>query len=294
MRQVLVVDDEDAITEGLLALFELEHIDAMCANDRESAEALIAAEFYPVILADLRLRTEADGLELLSSIQRISPRSRVASLTAFATPEIEAELLRRGSSMVLRKPMEFDEIIAVVEEMLREITLEAEAQQARTGQPLDTAALYQDVHRVLYSIPQKRFGFSADESAELVQEAWCLFMQKQASIQMARPWLAGTVANLCKQQIHSLTRRRETTKQMSAETVEIVGSHGASYDKTLMVRQALEQLDDRARKLCVLIGMEGWSYDEVSEELDLPLGSVGPLYIRAKAKMRKLLNASSN
>ncbi|HUF16546.1 MAG TPA: response regulator, partial [Thermoanaerobaculia bacterium] len=153
MKQVLVVDDEEAITEGLLALFELEHIDATGAYDRESAEALIQSEFYPVILADLRLRTEEDGLRLLDSIKRMSPRSRVASLTAFATPEIEAELLRRGSSMVLRKPMEFDEIIAVVEEMLAEIGKAAEAQQARTGQPLDTEALYKDVHRVLYSIP---------------------------------------------------------------------------------------------------------------------------------------------
>ncbi len=294
MKQVLVVDDEEAITEGLLALFELEHIEATGAYDRESAEALIQSEFYPVILADLRLRTEEDGLRLLDSIKRMSPRSRVASLTAFATPEIEAELLRRGSSMVLRKPMEFDEIIAVVEEMLAEIGKAAEAQQTRTGQPLDTEALYKDVHRVLYSIPQKRFGFSAEESAELVQEAWCLFMQKQASIQMAKPWLAGTVVNLCKQQIHSLTRRRETTRQMSSETVEIAGVQGVSYEKTLMIRQALAQLDDRGRKLCVLIGMEGWSYDEVSEELNLPLGSIGPLYIRAKARMRKLLNASNN
>jgi DNA-directed RNA polymerase specialized sigma24 family protein len=143
--------------------------------------------------------------------------------------------------------------------MLSEIEREAEAQQARTGQPLDTAALYKDVSRVLYSIPQRRFGFSAEESAELVQEAWCLFMQKQETIQMAKPWVAGTVVNLCKQQIHTLTRRRETPRQMSSETVEIAGAHCASYDKTLMIRQALEQLDERGRQLCVLIGMEGWS-----------------------------------
>lgn len=294
MNQVLVVDDESAITEGLLALFQLEEIDAAGALDRESAEALIASNFYPVILADLRLETEADGLKLLDSIQRMSPRSRVASFTAFATPEVEAELLRRGSSIVLRKPMEFDEIIAVVGEMLAEIQREAEAQEARTGQPLDAAALYKDVQRVLYSIPQKRFGFSSEESAELVQEAWCLFMQKRDTIQMAKPWLAGTIVNLCKQQIHSITRRRETTRQMSSETAEVAGFHGASHETTLMVRQALGRLDERSRKLCVLIGMEGWSYEEVSLELDLPIGSVGPLYIRAKARMRKMLSASNN
>lgn len=294
MRQVLVVDDEDAITEGLVALFQLEEIDAEGALDRESAEKLIESEFFPVILADLRLKTEADGLLLLDSIRRLSPRSRVASLTAFATPEVEAELLRRGSSIVLRKPMEFDDIITVVTEMLSEIETEAIAQQARTGAPLDTEALYADVVKVLHSIPLKRFGFSPDESAELVQEAWCLFMQKRDSIQTAKPWLAGTVVNLCRQQIHSIVRRRDSTRQMTSEATEIAGAHGATSEKTLMVQQALSKLDDRSRKLCVLIGMEGWSYEEVSQELNLPIGSVGPLYIRAKARMRAILSPSNN
>lgn len=294
MRQVLVVDDEDAITEGLVALFQLEEIDAEGAFDRESAEKLIESEFFPVILADLRLRTEADGLQLLDSIRKLSPRSRVASLTAFATPEVEADLLRRGSSIVLRKPMEFDEIIAVVTEMLAEIESEAVAQQARTGVPLDTEVLYEDVVKVLHSIPVKRFGFSPEESAELVQEAWCLFMQKQNTIQTAKPWLAGTMVNLCRQQIHSNVRRRDSMHQMTSEVAEITGAHGETSESSLIVRQALERLDDRSRKLCVLIGMEGWSYEEVSQELNLPIGSVGPLYIRAKARMRAILSPSSN
>lgn len=289
MKKVLVVDDETAITDGLMALFELEKIDVAGAYDRESAEKMIGADFYPVILADLRLRTEADGLQLLETIRRVSPRSRVATLTAFATPEVEAKLLALGSTVVLRKPLEFDVIVEIVGEILAEIELEAAAQVQRTGEPLDVAQLYADSRKILFSIPQRRFGFSAEETEELVQEAWCLFMQKMEGVSMPRPWLAGTISNLCKQKIHAKTRSRALELEVGEETEELQSGATEMSETTLIVRQGLSRLEARERQLCVLIGMEGWSYEEVSEELGLPIGSVGPLYIRAKKKLRNAI-----
>jgi len=289
MRKVLVVDDETAITDGLLALFELEQIDALGAYDRETAEAMIAEDFFPVILADLRLHTEADGLQLLSSIRTQSPRSRVVSLTGHATPEVENHLLSLGSSRVLHKPMSFDEIIGIVEEMLTAIEREAAAQEMRTSQPLDLTQLYTEVRKVLFAIPQRRYGLSSEETEELVQEAWCLFMLKQGTIQNAKPWLAGTIVNLCKQQIQLNSKNRERTCQLDPEA-ESIGVADRSDVSRLMIRQALDRVDERTRKLCTLIGMEGWSYEEVSAEMSLPIGSVGPLYIRAKNKLKNALS----
>ena len=57
-------------------------------------------------------------------------------------------------------------------------------------------------------------------------------------------------------------------------------------DAVLAVRQALARLDDRSRTLCSLIGLEQRSYEEVSMAENLPLGSIGPLYLRAKKKLR--------
>ena len=292
MRRVLVVDDETAITDGLLALFELDRVDARGAYDRVSAETMIAEDFFPVILADLRLETEAEGLELLRSIRKTSPRSRVISLTGFATPEIENQLLNLGSSRVLRKPMSFDEIIAIVEEMLTIIEQEAVEQQARTSHPLDLAGLYTDVRKVLFSIPQRRYGLTSEETEELVQEAWCLFLQKQGTIQNAKPWLAGTIVNLCKQQIQLNSKNRERTCSLDPD-LETAGVADRADESQAMIHQALGRVDQRTRKLCILIGMEGWSYEEVSAEMKLPIGSVGPLYIRAKKKMKKMLAMSN-
>jgi len=288
-KKVLVVDDETTITDGLVALFELEQIDASGAYDRMTAETMIAEDFFPVILADLRLHTKADGFELLRSIRKMSPRSRVVSLTGYATSEVENELLSLGSSRVLRKPMSFDEIIAIVEEMLAVIENEAVAQEARTSQPLDLATLYADVRKVLFAIPQRRYGLSREETEELVQEAWCLFMQKQGTILNAKPWLAGTIVNLCKQQIQHNSKSRERTCELDAN-IETAGVADRTDDSRVMIHQALDRVDARTRKLCVLIGMEGWSYEEVSAEMNLPIGSVGPLYMRAKDKLKKTLS----
>jgi RNA polymerase sigma factor (sigma-70 family) len=289
MKKVLVVDDESSITEGLVALFECENIEAKGAYDRNGAESILRDEFFPVILADLRLVTEADGIKLLENIREISPKSKVVSLTAFASPEVEEMLIERGSTMVLRKPMEFEQIIEIVGELIAEIEREAAGQSAKSGQPVDLEQLYTSVQRVLFSIPQKRYGMTPAETEELVQEAWCLYLQKSHGIQMPRPWLAGTIVNLCKQQIQQNSRHRERNVELKPAHEEEYKQDVQATDSTLIVQQALAQLDERSRRLCVLIGMEGWSYEEVSSELNLPIGSVGPLFIRAKKKLRAVV-----
>src|ERR1700737_83156 len=91
--RVLVVDDEESIVAGLLCLLDNEEIESSGALDRLSAESLMEGSFYSVIVADLRLDTEAEGLQLLDDIRRISPRSRVVTLTGFSTPELDQEVL---------------------------------------------------------------------------------------------------------------------------------------------------------------------------------------------------------
>jgi len=291
MTKILVVDDEESITDGLRALFELESMSTDGAYDRETAEALMEEYNYDVILADVRLRTEEEGLSLLDSIRRKSPASRIVSLTGFATPGLEAELLKRGSSIVLRKPMEFDAIVAAVAEMIAEI--EQALVSLPAAQPVDVEQLYHDVKRILFSIPQRRYGFGVEETEELVQEAWILFLEKQSAVSSPKPWLAGTIVNLCKQQIHRNGRARERGRELTQSDEELIGTDGTSHIDVLMVQQALASIDDRSRLLCTMIGLEGTSYDDVSAELGIPLGSVGPLYMRAKARLRIALERTN-
>jgi RNA polymerase sigma factor (sigma-70 family) len=284
-RRVLVVDDEEAIVSGLMCLLEEEAIKSSGAFDRRTAESLMATNFYAVIVADLRLHTVAEGLELLDGIRRISPRSRVLTLTAYSSPEMVAEVLRRGSAMVIQKPAEGPEILAAISDLLAEVEKLADAQAT-----LDLEQLHLGLRRLLHSIPRKRYGLSAEEAEEVVQQAWLLFLEKRNLIRLAKPWLVGTVANLCKRQIGLTVRRRETFD--GDETLATLpDTRAVSPDIAIALRQALSALDDQSRTLCILIAVEGLAYDEVSKRLSLPLGSIGPMYLRAKSKMRTQMAA---
>lgn len=278
--RVLVVDDEEAIVAGLMCLLETEEIESSGAFDRLSAESLMEGTFYSVIVADLRLHTEAEGLMLLDGIRRISPRSRVVTLTGFSTPELEAEVLRRGAVMVMRKPAAGPEILAAIGDLLAEMERLAASQET-----LDLEQLHLGLRRLLHSIPRKRYGLTADEAEDVVQQAWLLFLEKRDLIRTARPWLIGTVTNLCKRQIGRSRRRRETFVGDDA-LAAFPDIRVESADGEIALGQALAALDQQSRALCILIAIEGYAYDEVSALLGLPLGSIGPMYIRAKSKMR--------
>ena len=95
-KRVLVVDDEEAIVIGLTMLFDIENLKADGAFDRIGATELLADQHYPVIVADLCLHTHEDGLGLVSDIKRLSPQSRVITISGYLTPELEEEVMRRG------------------------------------------------------------------------------------------------------------------------------------------------------------------------------------------------------
>ena len=275
MTKILVVDDDPLIVEGLVEMLRIESFDAAGALDRETAEEALAAEFYPVVLADLRLRSEEEGWLLLDAIARLSPNTRIASMTGYATDEVEAKLRERGAALVLRKPIEITEIVALIREMVA--ALEA-------AQSEDLEEVYRQSYAQLAGMARKRYGISPDEAQDILHEAWCLFLEKRASVRTPKAWLSGTVVNLCRRWIEDRVRWR------GPDVTEIERpARGGDVDATVAAREALARVDARTRSLCQLIAVEGLRYDEVSDALRIPIGSVGPLYMRAKKKMRDVL-----
>lgn len=280
MQRVLVVDDDPVIVEALVTSLSLEEFDVVGVHDRDAAEERIANEFFPLIVTDLRMRAEDDGLQLLDAVARLSPRSRVATMTAYAAPGMEQELLARGAALVLFKPFNVFETARVLREMLAAIEQSAPVAEG------DLEVLYQKSLPLLHGIARRRFGLDRDDAEDLVQESWCLFLEQRAKVTQPRAWLAGTVANLCRQRITRIVKSRaEVSVEDSPEL-----AYEVAADAALIVGQLLERVDERTRALAELIGIERLSYEEVSAALRIPLGSVGPLYIRARKKMRSMLS----
>lgn len=285
-RRVLVVDDEQSIVVGLTALLALNDIESAGAFNRLSAEAMMQRTFYSVILADVRLETEAEGLELLEDIQRLSPLSRVVSMTGYATPELERQVRARGSSSVIRKPAATGQIVGAIADILAELEKLAAEQTV-----LDVAQLQLETRKVLFSIAQRRYGLMLEEAEDVVQEAWLLFLGRRGIIHSAPGWLAGTVANLCRRQIDRSIRSRKTFT--NDDGIENMAGSAHPPETGIAIRQAMSALDVSSRNLCNLIAIEGLAYEEVSSRTGLPLGSIGPMYMRAKKKLRGVLKVAA-
>ena len=76
------------------------------AREAEEAEALINHRRYDVAVLDVRVTRYGGtaGLEVLREIRRRDHRTAVIVLSAYISPEVEAEARALGAGGVLRKP----------------------------------------------------------------------------------------------------------------------------------------------------------------------------------------------
>jgi RNA polymerase sigma factor (sigma-70 family) len=282
-KRVLVVDDDASITDGLIALLELENIAAIGAYAVDEARELLMNDEFTVVLADVRISSEEEGFRLLELVKELNPEAKIASMTGHATDALREELDRLGSTVVLEKPVASAQIVTLVQSLLDDVD------GAAVVTPQNAEALYVELKRTMYAIPMRRFGLDATEAEDIVQQAFMLYLEKMDVVMTPRTWITGTLINLCKQRIHRKVQSRSREEDADLGAVETTGADEVSV---LAVREALAQIDERSRTLCTLIAIEGRSYDEVSQIMSMPVGSIGPSYIRAKAKLRKLLEVN--
>ena len=114
MANVLIVDDDDALREGLAeTVADLGHAPHVAACGGE-ALAVVAAADIDCVLLDLRIPGGMDGIEVLRRIRKRDDAPPVIILTAFATAENTIEAMRLGAFDHLTKPigrMELDGLL---------------------------------------------------------------------------------------------------------------------------------------------------------------------------------------
>jgi CheY-like chemotaxis protein len=119
---VLVVDDEPDARETLQQI--LEHCDAEVLTAGSAREAMAAVESWKphVLLSDIGMPGE-DGYSLIRRLRELPPerggRTPAAALTAFARGEDRRRALRAGFQMHVAKPVEVQELAAVVASLAR-------------------------------------------------------------------------------------------------------------------------------------------------------------------------------
>ncbi len=114
--RIVVVDDDRFHRElargALEALADVE----ICANAREALAAL-EREPAELVLSDLEMPGPS-GLRLLQQVRREHPGTELVLLTGHASVESAVEALRMGAADYLRKPIDPDELVLVVQRTL--------------------------------------------------------------------------------------------------------------------------------------------------------------------------------
>jgi two-component system OmpR family response regulator len=114
--RVLVVDDEDSILFATCEYFEALGFEAHGARELEEAEALLSHVSYAVVIADLRLTGiyGTEGLAMVAFVKERCPHTSIVLLTAYRTPQLEAEARRLGVDSFVQKPKPLADLAQIV------------------------------------------------------------------------------------------------------------------------------------------------------------------------------------
>ncbi len=122
MKKILVVDDDMAHRMMLTANLSNEGYAVTEADDGTTAIAAVRADFYDLILMDVRM-TEMDGLEALEEIKKISPGIPVLMMTAYPSVSPAVKAMKLGAVDYLTKPLDTDELRLRIAKLLGHYTL---------------------------------------------------------------------------------------------------------------------------------------------------------------------------
>jgi two-component system response regulator PilR (NtrC family) len=109
----LVIDDEPDICELLSITLGRMDIDASVCGDIASAKRMLGEETYDLCLTDMRL-PDGDGLELVEWMQRNTPRTPVAVITAHGSVELAVRALKHGAFDFVSKPLDLNDLRKLV------------------------------------------------------------------------------------------------------------------------------------------------------------------------------------
>ncbi len=127
--RILVVEDEDAIAQGLVMNLERKGHAVELARDGREALAKLRGARFDLVLLDVRL-PEVSGFEILQKLRGEGDFTPILMLTARSQPDDVIFGLKMGADDYVVKPFDLAELLARVEGLLRR---QAWSRQAGAG-----------------------------------------------------------------------------------------------------------------------------------------------------------------
>jgi DNA-binding NtrC family response regulator len=140
---ILVVDDDRETQELLREVLDEAGYHVVTSGSGEEALEIGRQECFDVIISDMRLGPNLNGLDVLRKYKTIQPESEVILITAFGSMESAIEAVKAGAFDYLSKPFKIDEVLLLVKRALenRHLVRENRSLKQQLGSQVQLSSL---------------------------------------------------------------------------------------------------------------------------------------------------------
>jgi RNA polymerase sigma-70 factor (ECF subfamily) len=160
------------------------------------------------------------------------------------------------------------------------------------GSQRNVQRLVDEYYAALYRYAYRLTGSAADAD-DLTQEAFCkaqLNLGQLRDLTRSRPWLFSILRNAYLHRIRAERQARWVSLEVAADVPEPVTESDATLDiDPERLQQALAELPEGFRTPVILFYFEDFSYRDIAEQMELPIGTVMSRLARAKTHLRARL-----
>jgi PAS domain S-box-containing protein len=114
---ILFVDDDRNLCESLSLIMDVKGYDTEIALTARAAIEKVEARWFNLAVVDIKL-SDMTGLDLLARIKEICPDMAVIVVTGYTSSENAVQALNLGASAYITKPVDMDELLAVITQII--------------------------------------------------------------------------------------------------------------------------------------------------------------------------------
>jgi two-component system response regulator HydG len=162
-RTVLVVDDDKAMRDMVVALLEDAGHAALSVDSADRAVERMREQDFDAVISDIRMPGRS-GIEMLGELREIRIDTPIILMTAFGTIDSAVEAMQAGAFDYVTKPFKRDALLVTLERAFERRALEQENRRLRRavdrtssfGELIGTSAEMHDIFALIRKVADNR------------------------------------------------------------------------------------------------------------------------------------------
>ncbi len=119
MDKILIVDDDDELRTNIATVLDEKGYSTDTASSGLEAIEMSSTNNYDIVLLDIMM-PGMNGMDVLFTLRRQSPKTKVIIITAFASIDTTVEAMKKGACDYIAKPFQSSELDIVIRKNLEE------------------------------------------------------------------------------------------------------------------------------------------------------------------------------